>query len=765
MNNDGKHLNEPGPRWLRRAARKLVLPPPVADAFDDLNLHWRKMVDDIQGRWIAWAAKAVLSEPEFEHPATAHEATKRVVRQLFADRDELVAEIGGAWKDLANRTFLAVGMATFTLVTLFVFVQQLWLERSLPLSERDPETVELIEDLSTIFIESNNISRALVAVPLIGISLLATRMTSNYFRDLLTLWRSLWTKVLQTVRPRIRVVINDIANEETPMLLRLDQAPGLGSAAESHYRLTRPEQKRLYVLIRELGASAIAVSGPRGAGKTSLLYGMRDRHGPPFDLIVSVEAPSSYDPREFTMLLHRSMCEEVIKAVGKPERALLRKLANFLRRAIRLAVLLSIIAVLIGWFNPQARAGLAEIVPPILPNNDTQLKMYLVGLGGIFLFLGVLRLPAGPLGGRAILDQAQAELRRLRYLQSFSIERSGVLKFRLGLDVGRKATRQLMEQSASLPDVVVSYRRFAADVSNWWRRALGPQAGSLIVVIDELDRINDGEAAERFINEIKGVFGVENCTYLVTVSEDALALFERRMVGIRPAFDSTFDEVLRLKILRFYQSYGLLSRRLVGFPEAFIALCHAMSGGLPRELLRSARSLIDEKRASGKENLTDLTTALVAGEIARLKNGLTSRVNDEASKGGSDHLLIFLADDRWPGGGSGGVIAASNKLLTEKTSRKRESLNARTAHQLGVSLLFYGTMLETFGNQSFVAAPSTDLVSLAESLALIRTVMPTSARLAEIRLNTLRDKLRIQGASEAESTNDNRPPYQANRGQ
>ncbi|MFI8802680.1 hypothetical protein [Micromonospora chalcea] len=760
MNHDDEHFYEPRPTWLGRSARKLALPPSVAGIIDDLDSKFREMADEIQGQWIVWSAKSVLSEPEFEHPAIAHDATKRVVEKLFGDREELVAEIGKEWKELTGRTIVTILGYGAALIMLVGLVQAIWHDRSLPLAKRDPQTVQLVDDLSNAFAQSNMIGRVLVGALAACLVVFAGRMAIKQFRELVNDWKSLWAVVLQAVRPRIRVVINDIANEETPMLLRLDQAPGLGSSAESHYRLTRPEQDRLHVLTRELGASAVAVSGPRGAGKTTLLYGMRDQAGPPFDLIVSVDAPSSYDPREFTMLLHRSICEEVIRAVGRPEKVVLRKLVNFLRKTARVAIFLSILAVLLGSSSVEAEVWLKGLAPRIYPVNDTQLQMYVVGLGGLFFFLSVLRLPAGTLGGRAMLDQAQAELRRLKYLQSVSIEKSGVLKLKLGFDLGRKATRQLVEQAASLPDVVVAYRRFAADVSHWWRRALRSQAGSLIVVIDELDRINDGEVAERFINEIKGVFGVENCTYLVTVSEDALALFERRMVGIRPALDSTFDEVLRLTILRFYQSYGLLARRLVGFPEPFIALCHAMSGGLPRELLRTARSLIDEKRASGNEGLADLTKGLVASDIARLKNGLTSRVADEALRGGSDRLLVFLADEHWPGEGYGEVVAASVELLTKEMNERSDPLVERTAHQLGVSLLFYGTMLETFGNDSFISAPSSDLIVLAESLAGVRTILPTSTRLAEIRLNALRQEMQLLAIPETERADQDGVPRQ-----
>ncbi len=55
----------------------------------------------------------------------------------------------------------------------------------------------------------------------------------------------------------------------------------------------------------------------------------------------------------------------------------------------------------------------------------------------------------------------------------------------------------------------------------------------MLIGIDEVDKILDGERAEAFLNDIKAVFGVPGCLYLVSLSENALAVFARAVLPYR----------------------------------------------------------------------------------------------------------------------------------------------------------------------------------------------------------------------------------------
>lgn len=148
--------------------------------------------------------------------------------------------------------------------------------------------------------------------------------------------------------------------------------------------------------------------------------------------------------------------------------------------------------------------------------------------------------------------------------------------------------------------------------------------GSVFIGVDELDKIAAADQAQRFINELKAILGVPNCYYLVSLSDDALASYEMRGLPVRDAFDSAFDEVIHVGHLRLEQSHLLLSRYVTVMPVPFICLCHSLSSGLPRDLIRTARHAVAaarQKDASGNINdatrhITKVCGQLVLGELA-----------------------------------------------------------------------------------------------------------------------------------------------------
>jgi hypothetical protein len=158
-----------------------------------------------------------------------------------------------------------------------------------------------------------------------------------------------------------------------------------------------------------------------------------------------------------------------------------------------------------------------------------------------------------------------------------------------------------------VPNIIAGYRDLARDVT---RRGI-----RLCIGIDELDKISSDADAERFLNEIKSIFGIDGCFYLVSVSENAMSNFERRGLPFRDVFDSTFDEIVRIERFHYKQSRALIKRRTI-MPEPFIALCHCVSGGLPRDLIRAARTLYrlnSDLHLGG--SLKDITRALITEDL------------------------------------------------------------------------------------------------------------------------------------------------------
>jgi len=683
------------------------------------------------------AIQEVLFEPEFSHATWLKNSVAEVYRSLIDEERAVLATYEYDRRVLLRLTVIPLTFLIFIVLIVANFLYELIDSLLRPASGRIGFAGDVANWINNTVEASGVATRVMLVPPLVCVIAVAFLIVWGYISSIRDEWKRLRRELHDRVRPLVREIINTIANERYPTALLIERAPGLSAQVDPRFHIPRAERQRLETLIYELGASAVAVSGPRGAGKTTLLRNFNEDPDARRGFIVSVDAPSSYEARDFAIHLYRRLCETVLDNIeirGKPQNRVRFVAVTATRRVLRLAALAAAVGLGLWWWRGKPDFPYAGAVDAVLPKNLTELVVWIVGLLTINFLLSFITLKGGlDRDDERMLRLARTEKQRLTFLQNLSTETSAVAKFKVGFDLGRKFTRQYIEQSASYPEVVGAYRRFAQEVAEW----LGPTRHKLVLVIDELDRIVDGEAAERFINEIKGVFGIDGCTYLVTVSEDALALFERRMVGIRPALDSTFDEVLRLNALDFEESVLLLTRRLVGFPRPFIALCHALAGGVPRELVRAARALVDAKRSLERHELDQLAREIVNNEIRRLKSGLIPRINSAAGSAGFDRLLLILADDSWPKMSAAALLDESDRLLAESAASSHGRETERTTRQLAISLLYYGTILEVFIPEE-VLRRGESLSVVAGRLAAVRGIMPTSTDLALARLLTLR---------------------------
>ncbi len=219
------------------------------------------------------------------------------------------------------------------------------------------------------------------------------------------------------------------------------------------------------------------------------------------------------------------------------------------------------------------------------------------------------RLPAD--GGDPIANRAQRALRNIRFQRSYSSGWSGSLKLPAGLEAGANFAVSLAQQQQSLPEVVQEFREFAA--------AVAALHGKVIIGVDELDKLESDDKAQAFVNEIKAIFNIPNCFYLVSVSESAISNFQRRGLPFRDAFDSAFDEILNVGYFSLQDSARLLSRRVLNLPVPFLCICHCLSSGLPRDLIRVTRDAIGYARDEKQLNaISQVARALVQAD-ARAK--------------------------------------------------------------------------------------------------------------------------------------------------
>ncbi|MFJ5549376.1 hypothetical protein [Streptomyces sp. NPDC093225] len=216
----------------------------------------------------------------------------------------------------------------------------------------------------------------------------------------------------------------------------------------------------------------------------------------------------------------------------------------------------------------------------------------------------------------ALRELALDQLRQIRYEQTLSSEHTmtlrlgGARQLPVGVDIGAKRGTTVAERAKSYPEIVAGLRVFLEAVTQHYQ---------LIIAVDELDKLRSADEVEKFLNDVKGMFGASRCFFLVSVSEEAAAGFARRGMPFRDVFDSCFDDVLALQRLELSTAQQMLHGLLLGWKDPFVALCYVLSGGLPRELQRSARALVGQHEEGSEIDLVQAVPQLMRSEaVARL---------------------------------------------------------------------------------------------------------------------------------------------------
>jgi len=419
----------------------------------------------------------------------------------------------------------------------------------------------------------------------------------------------------EVVLPYIRRVVNEHLAPIARFLLGVttEDAPGLLGTSESSYVVRTASVDRFLATADRLPSGAIGLAGPRGVGKTSLIEYFAGRaagdglHRP---LKVTVAAPVHYEPRDFVLHLFASVCEAVIRerpTLRLPLRPSVRRPFQYVIFAV--AALVATVAVLgVGLFTDPRQVFVdARGVDALLILGAALVAVLLmealVWLGGTLWWR---RLASGD-----VAQLASWHLENIRYLRTHTTGWSGKLTLPLKAEAGLSRQVQRERRPQTYPELVEALRAFLEAFT-----AREDASTAMIIAVDELDKIESADDAQRFVNEIKGIFGAPGTQFLVSVSEDALASFERRGLPVRDAFDSAFHEIVRVDYLTLADTAELLSSRVLRLPEPFKWLVHCMSGGLPRDVVRTARAMV---ALSGEPppSLDEVCAALVTDDLAR----------------------------------------------------------------------------------------------------------------------------------------------------
>ncbi|HEV2802438.1 MAG TPA: P-loop NTPase fold protein [Pyrinomonadaceae bacterium] len=311
-------------------------------------------------------------------------------------------------------------------------------------------------------------------------------------------------------------------------------------------------------------------------------------------------------------------------------------------------------------------------------------------------------------GLSTIQKKAKYWLKEIKFQQSFTSGWSGALKLPVGLEGGVNRAVTMAQRQMSNPEVVAAFVKFLRSVTDEYK---------VIIGIDELDKIESDEDAQKFLNEIKSIFGIPNCFYLISVSENAMSNFERRGLPFRDVFDSSFDNVVYVDYLNHRTAKHLLERRIIGKPLPFIYLSYCMSGGLPRDLIRNFRNLLElnqktSTEGSNGEDLTTLGQAIVNAEIkakVRAIAALAKKIELEPDVSRFIEMLFRIENQPLSGSTLLTVVQellqwhAARTFTPEATEdEKAEAIKCRRIDQLskelGSYIYFLATVLQFFNN-------------------------------------------------------------------
>lgn len=212
-----------------------------------------------------------------------------------------------------------------------------------------------------------------------------------------------------------------------------------------------------------------------------------------------------------------------------------------------------------------------------------------------------------------------------------------------GLSASIGGQKTWTERDLSHADWVAEFRDYLAS-----HRLRG--GDPILIAIDELDKMADPAQVISVINGLKDLFHIPGAHFVVSVSDDAMRSFATRGIPVRDAFDSAFDTVIEIPHLTAQESRLLLQARVRLFPDAIALFCHAWSGGVPRDLIRVARSCIAIPHKLGRSvAVPDLAQRIIRHDVREFVSALINGTGEQRGHiGPLLELGHLLADDSKP---------------------------------------------------------------------------------------------------------------------
>ncbi|MCX4529146.1 hypothetical protein OG982_26220 [Streptomyces sp. NBC_01551] len=285
-----------------------------------------------------------------------------------------------------------------------------------------------------------------------------------------------------------------------------------------------------------------------------------------------------------------------------------RRLVGMYLRS-RVALVVCLVALALVFTRPLPQAIATD------PENPLRLAGIIVGLLLIKVALWSPKAPPPPL-----VTACRDKLYRLQTAQTASSAvASGVPQFLT------TQTTSLSTLPPNFPELVSDFRDLLTRIADEQHRL----EQRVVIAIDEVDRLGSDTQALAFLSEIKAILGVPHVHYLISVAEDVGASFVRRGLPHRGVTDSSLDDIVHVLPCTLEESKEILGRRASGLSEPYKVLTHALSGGIPRDLIRYGLRLDEIKDKTRFIELTDIARQLILEELADTLAGIRTLLSKQ----------------------------------------------------------------------------------------------------------------------------------------
>ncbi|MFJ7990535.1 P-loop NTPase fold protein [Streptomyces sp. NPDC096351] len=574
---------------------------------------------------------------------------------------------------------------------------------------------------------------------------------------------------------------------------------GLVDAANARYWISTRTEEVLQQKLDQMSGGAIAICGPRGVGKSTLLKkacqgilkGRPDRH---FHVIVST--PANYRPEEFLLSLFQSVCRNYLALYGRRPRGLFlirsqartahwpRRLYLTARRWVLLLVGVGLVALAIqGAVRELGGAAYRSVRPAVSGwvasgwqwtmttwhDSPSLARLVLCAVGLVLMWRADVKSWLSGRPVRRLIHDCHNYLNLVQSIQTVGTTTSlGASRGGVTLGIGRNSGST--SRTFTYPELVWEFRSLLTRISAIERK----DDWKVFIGIDELDRLGSTEQARAFLAEIKAIFDVPRVYFVLSVSDDVGAAFIRRGLPTRDVIDSSLEDVMVVEPRTLPESGALLQTRVPGFTDPFVALVHALSGGIPRDLIRYTRKVTEIHRRSGQAGLAALARELLWEEATQALSGfrvLLARQEGSARSAQTVHdlhTLISLIRSADPSRANPEVEQRIFRLAHMAHPPHADSTEpadelAQPWEELSCYLHFIGTLLEVFARPNYAARkaaytgptkPDGDLQRLAEA----RLEMAVSSHSSRKILQQLRTQWALRPAALPPATQQPAPP-------